>query len=63
MTAELPGVKPGDVEITFEDGLLRIQGERHRTIYAEGDKAHRVERRYARSAARSPCRSHVEADR
>jgi len=46
VTAELPGVKPGDVEITFEDGLLTIQGERHATSYAAGDKAHRVERRY-----------------
>ena len=46
VTAELPGVKPGDVEITFEDGLLTIQGERRSASYAAGDKAHRVERRY-----------------
>jgi hypothetical protein len=26
VTAELPGVKAGEVEITFEDGLLTIQG-------------------------------------
>ncbi len=29
VTAELPGVMASEVEITFEDGLLTIQGERH----------------------------------
>ena len=29
VTAELPGVGTEDVEITFQDGLLTIQGERH----------------------------------
>src|SRR5215208_7002445 len=29
VTAELPGVEADDLEITLEDGLLTIQGERH----------------------------------
>jgi HSP20 family protein len=61
VTAELPGVKPGDVEITFEDGLLTIQGERHSASYAAGDKAHRVERRYGAFRRSITLPSHVEA--
>jgi HSP20 family protein len=63
VTAELPGVKPGEVEITFEDGLLTIQGERHRASYADGNKAHRVERRYGAFRRSITLPSHVEADK
>ena len=28
ITAELPGIEPENVEVTFEDGLLRISGEK-----------------------------------
>jgi HSP20 family protein len=63
VTAELPGVKPGDVEITFEDGLLTIQGERHPASYAAGDKAHRAERRYGAFRRSITLPSHVEADK
>lgn len=28
VTAELPGMEPEDVEITFDDGILRIAGEK-----------------------------------
>src|SRR4029453_11348702 len=31
VTVELPGVEADDLEITMEDGLLTIQGERHFT--------------------------------
>jgi HSP20 family protein len=29
ITAELPGIEPENVEVTFDDGLLRIAGEKH----------------------------------
>jgi HSP20 family protein len=51
------------VEITFEDGLLTIQGERHPASYADGDKAHRVERRYGAFRRSITLPSHVEADK
>jgi HSP20 family protein len=63
VTAELPGVEPGDVEITFEDGLLTIQGERQSTSYAAGEKAHRAERRYGAFRRSITLPSHVEADK
>jgi HSP20 family protein len=50
------------VEITFEDGLLTIQGERHATSYAAGEKAHRAERRYGAFRRSITLPSHVEAD-
>lgn len=45
---DLPGVKPDDVEISFENNLLTIRGER-RDEREEGGKDkqfHRVERRF-----------------
>jgi HSP20 family protein len=46
VTVELPGVKMDDLEITLEDNLLTIQGERHVTNDASEEQFHRVERRY-----------------
>ena len=31
VTAELPGIDPEDVEVTFDDGILRIGGEKKET--------------------------------
>jgi HSP20 family protein len=43
---ELPGVEPDDLQITMEDGLLTIQGERQFTSESSEQQFHRVERRY-----------------
>ncbi|MEO0997757.1 MAG: Hsp20/alpha crystallin family protein [Pseudomonadota bacterium] len=47
---DLPGISPADVEITLENGVLSVSGERARTAVAEGDQ--RVERRTERGAGR-----------
>lgn len=45
--AELPGIDPDkDVEITFEDGFLRIRGERRREEKEEGKGWYRIESSY-----------------
>ena len=44
VTVELPGVKLDDLEITLEDGLLTIQGERHFAHDSSEEQFHRVER-------------------
>ena len=46
VTVELPGVQVDDLEITMEDGLLTIQGERHFAHDSSEQQFHRVERRY-----------------
>jgi HSP20 family protein len=46
VTVELPGVEADDLDITLEDGLLTIQGERQFTSESSEQQFHRVERRY-----------------
>ena len=63
VTAELPGVKADEVEITFEDGLLTIQGERHFAHDSAEEKVHRAERSYGAFRRSMTLPSHVEADK
>jgi HSP20 family protein len=46
--AELPEVKKDDVRVSFEDGVLTIEGERRQEKEEKGRKFHRVERSYGR---------------
>jgi len=46
ITAELPGIDPKDVDVTIENGVLTIRGERNFEKAAEGETYHRVERVY-----------------
>jgi len=46
ITADLPGLKAEDVEVTVEEGILSIRGERKLEEAAEGETYHRVERLY-----------------
>jgi HSP20 family protein len=41
---DLPGLEPGDVNVTFEDGMLSISGEREFSKEDKGDTWHRIER-------------------
>jgi HSP20 family protein len=58
--ADLPGVKANEVEITFEDGLLTIQGERRPAHQAGGQKIQRSERRYGAFRRSITLPSHVQ---
>lgn len=46
--AELPAVKKEDLQITFEDGLLTVSGERKQRQEDSGEKFHRVESFYGK---------------
>lgn len=47
LSAELPGMKPEDVEIEFENNVLSIRGEKEsETTEEEGERYHVWERRY-----------------
>lgn len=61
VSAELPGVSAAEVEITFGDGLLTIQGERRAATDTEGERVHRSERRYGTFRRSITLPSHVQA--
>jgi HSP20 family protein len=46
LEAELPGLSPDDVNISIENNVLTIHGERRFEKKDEGDNFHRVERSY-----------------
>jgi HSP20 family protein len=62
VTVELPGVKLDDLEITLEDGLLTIQGERHFVNDSSEQQYHRVERTSGAFRRAITLPAHVEAD-
>ncbi len=62
VTAEVPGVKPEDLDVTMEDGLLTIQGERHVEEETSDRQYHRVERRYGSFRRSVTLPSQVRAD-
>jgi HSP20 family protein len=62
VTVELPGLKPEDLDITLEDGLLTIQGERQFTAESSEQQFHRVERRYGAFRRSITLPAHVTAE-
>ena len=46
LEAELPGMKRDDFELSFENNVLTLKGERKFEKRDEGDNYHRVERAY-----------------
>ena len=62
VTVELPGVQAEDLEITMEDGLLTIQGERHFAHDSSEQQFHRVERRYGAFRRSITLPAHVMAE-
>jgi HSP20 family protein len=62
VTVELAGLNPEDLDITMEDGLLTIQGERKFTQESSGQQFHRVERRYGAFRRAITLPAHVMAE-
>jgi HSP20 family protein len=50
--ADLPAVRKEDVNITVQDGVLTLSGERRQEKHTENEKLHRVERTYGSFARR-----------
>src|SRR5712692_1745793 len=63
VAVELPGVKADDLELTCEDGLLTIQGERRFANASADEKRRRAERYYGAFRRSITLPSHVEADK
>jgi HSP20 family protein len=62
VTVELPGVEADDLQITLEDGLLTIQGERHFAHDSSEQQFHRIERRYGAFRRSITLPAHVMGD-
>lgn len=48
ISLDLPGVRRDDLEITMEEGTLKISGERSMERESESGQYHRIERSYGR---------------
>lgn len=48
IAAELPGIEPGDIEISVKDNVLTLSGERTASEVSEGARWHRRERGYGK---------------
>ncbi len=48
ITAELPGVEPGDIDIQVKENVLTLSGERKAPALPEGATWHRQERAFGR---------------
>jgi HSP20 family protein len=62
VTVEVPGVKPEDLDITMEGGVLTVQGERRFQDDSVERQWHRVERRYGAFRRSITLPSQVKAD-
>jgi HSP20 family protein len=62
VTVELPGVEADDLDITMEDGLLTLQGERQFAHDSSEQQFHRVERRYGAFRRSITLPAHVMAE-
>jgi HSP20 family protein len=60
--AELPGLKKEDIDVSLEDGVLTISGERKSEEKVEGKEARRSERFYGQFRRGITLSSEVKAD-
>src|SRR5829696_7082345 len=62
VAVDLPGVAIDDLEITFQDGLLTVQGQRPVTPDSSEERVHRAESRYGAFRRSVMLPTHVRAD-
>jgi HSP20 family protein len=62
LVADIPGVSRKDVEITLDDGVLTVKGERRMTAEESGMEHHRRERVHGRFARQFTLPDTVDAE-
>lgn len=62
LEADLPGLKPGDFELSVENRVLTLKGERKFEKQSETDNYHRIERSYGSFTRTFTLPSTVNAD-
>jgi HSP20 family protein len=62
VTAELPGMTEDDIEVSYDDGVLRISGEKKAETEDKGRQVHVTERAYGRFERQLPLGRQVKED-
>jgi HSP20 family protein len=62
LNADVPGVDPGAIEITLENGVLTLSGSREKTVQQNGAASQRIERISGRFLRRFTLPESVDAD-
>jgi HSP20 family protein len=60
---EVPGLKPEDIDVTIDQGMLTVKGERRSEEETRERQYHRIERRYGAFRRSITLPSHVDASR
>jgi HSP20 family protein len=63
ITAEVPGMTKEDLDVSIEDGVLTLRGEKKSEGTSEGKDFHRVERLYGRFERRIQLPQNVDAEK
>lgn len=63
LTFELPGISKDDINIHFEDGLLKVEGERKEDEAMEGVSLLRRERRFGKFYRSFKVKARVQSDK
>jgi HSP20 family protein len=63
VSAELPGMKKEDVQITYANNVLRIEGERRKEEEKQDTNYHRVERLYGKFCRTFQVPTQIQADK
>lgn len=63
ITADIPGVKPDEIDVHMEDGILSIKGERESKTEEEKDNYKRIERNYGAFYRRFTMPDNADADK
>lgn len=63
VSAELPGVKEKEIQVTITDDLLTIRGERSRDREVKEENCHRVERVFGKFERHIPLSMPVQSDK
>ena len=61
--AELPGVKPDEIELSVEDSVLTISGRKKEEVAEEGEGRYHCERRYGMFRRTIPLAASVDAEK
>lgn len=60
--ADIPGVPPEDIDISMEQGVLTIKGERHHEAEQDKEGYHRIEREHGTFMRRFALPENVDAE-